>query len=228
MITTGMPYLDRILGGGFPGKTVILLSGGPGAGKTLFGLNFLLEGSDRGEKCCYVTLMENKSELLRAAGGIESLKKLEEYTDKNFVIQELKLGERNSHQEETVDLKRFTRLFNHYPKIERVVIDNVNKLLIYAKNEKEYRMRFSELVGELKKRFDCSLILCETQDGLDSGNGEAYECDGVINLSFVELEEKPRRTLEIHKLRYSAFEPKIPHEFIINGKKLELSKTALI
>ncbi len=228
MIKTGLPYLDEILEGGFPENIVILLSGGPGTGKTLFGLNFLLEGSLKGEKCCYVTLMENKSELLRASQGIEKLKKLNNYIDKKFVIQELQLAEQNSNNEGKVDLERFTKLFTHYPKIERVVIDNINKLLIYAKNEREYRMRFSDLVRKLKKRFTCSLILCETEDGIDSGNGESYECDGVIKLSFIEMEEKPRRTLEVHKLRYSAFEPKIPHEFIINSKELKLSKTTLI
>jgi len=229
MIKTGLPYLDKLLGGGFPDNTVILVSGGPGTGKTLFGLNFLLEGSLKGEKCCYVTLMENKGELMRACGGIESLKKLENHIDKNFVIQELKLAEQNSHKEGKVDLEQFTKIFNHYPKIERVVIDNVNKLLIYAKNEKDYRIKLSELVTELKKRFTCSLILCETSDEkIDSGNGEAYECDGIIHLSFIELEEKPKRTLEVHKLRYSSFEPKIPHEFIIKNKELKLSETVVI
>lgn len=228
MITTGMVYLDKILGGGFPENTVILISGGPGTGKTLFALNFLLEGSVRNEKCCYVTLMENKKELLRASNGIEKLSKLENYVDKKFVIQELRLAEQNSHSEGKVDLDSFTGLFRHYPKIERVVVDNVNKLLIYAKDPRQYRMKLSELVRELRKKFSCSILICETDEGLDSGHGESYECDGIIRLSFHEFEEKPRRTLEIHKLRYAKFDPKIPHEFIINSKGLELSKTALI
>ncbi len=228
MIKTGLPYMDKLLGGGLPENTVILISGGPGTGKTLFGLNFLLEGSKGGEKCCYVSLMENKSELLRACRGFSTLKKLEEYGDKSFVIQELKLNGEGSVKHDSFNLNQFVKLFNHYPKIERIVIDNVNKLLIYAKDKKEYRRCFSDLIRELKKRFTCSLILCETDGKLDSGNGEAFECDGIVHLSFIEMEEKPKRTLEIHKLRYSAFEPKIPHEFIIGKEGLKLSKTTLI
>lgn len=226
MISTGLPQLDEILGGGFPSHTVILLCGGPGTGKTLFSLNFLLEGAERGERCCYLTLMENKSELLRACKAIERLKKVEKYVDKNFVIQELTLTEKNFNSA-AFDLKQFVKLFNHYPKIERIVIDNVNKLLLYAKDKREYRRYFSELVKELKKRFLCSLIICET-DGIDTGSGEAYECDGVIKLSFLELEEKPKRILEIYKLRYANFEPRVPHEFTINEKGLKLEKTAVI
>ena len=95
MIKTGLPYMDKLLGGGLPENTVILVSGGPGTGKTLFGLNFMLEGSKKGGKCCYVSLMENKSELLRACQGFKTLKKLETHSDKNFVIQELKLNGSN-------------------------------------------------------------------------------------------------------------------------------------
>ena len=225
MISTGLPYLDKLLGGGFPKNTVILISGGPGAGKTLFSLNFLLEGAKKGEKSCYISLMENKDELLRACKGIRSLENAENYIDKNFVIQCMELSENESNR--TFNMKNFVNLLNQYPQIDRVVIDNVNKLLLYAADKKMYRRYFSDLVKELKKRFSCSLIICESVD-TDSGNGEAYECDGVVKLSFIELEEKPRRTLEIHKLRYSSFEPKIPHEFVIEKNGLRLEKTAII
>ncbi len=228
MIKTGLTYLDKLLGGGFPENTVILVSGGPGAGKTLFGLNFLLEGTLKKERCCYLSLMENKAEILRACSGIETLKKMEKHVDKNFVIQEVKLIEENKITHDMYDLKHFVELLNEYPKIDRIVIDNVNKLFIYARDEKEYRRRFSDLIKELKKRFTCSIVICETDGEMDSGNGEAFECDGVVKLSFIELEEKPKRTLEVHKLRYSAFEPRIPYEFKISGKGLKLSKSAVI
>lgn len=229
MIPTGLPYFDKLLGGGFPENTVILLSGGPGSGKTLFGLNFLLEGVAKGEKCCYVTLMENKQELLRACKGIDSLKKMENYIDKNFAIQEVKMAEQTSMVMGKFDPEQFVKFFDHYPKIERVVIDNVNKLLVYAKSEKEYRMRFAELIKELKNRFVCTLILCETDDGgIDSGNSESFECDGVIKISFLEVEEKPKRILEVYKLRYTDFEPRVPHEFVISSRGLKMTETSVI
>jgi len=63
---------------------------------------------------------------------------------------------------------------------------------------------------------------------IDFISGEAFECDGVVHLSFLEFEEKPLRTLEVHKLRYTSFEPKIPHELIIDEKGLRLSGTKII
>jgi KaiC/GvpD/RAD55 family RecA-like ATPase len=50
---TGIGELDRILGGGLPEGTVTLAYGGPGVGKSLFGMQFLKAGLDKGEACAY-------------------------------------------------------------------------------------------------------------------------------------------------------------------------------
>lgn len=226
MISSGLPNLDEVLGGGFPENTVLLVSGGPGTGKTLFGLNFLREGIFDNERCCYVTLMEKESELLRACKGIRELEEMEEHLGANFVIQEVSLS--NSVEEKGFSLEEFVEIFDRYPEIDRVVVDNVNKLLIYADTEMEYRRKFSDFVRKLREKFTCSLVLCESEEGVDSGRDEAFECDGVINLSFSEMEEKPRRILKVHKLRYSSFEPKVSHEFEITEKGLELSEATRI
>ncbi|HDH41905.1 MAG TPA: hypothetical protein ENG12_05850 [Candidatus Altiarchaeales archaeon] len=221
-VGTGISGLDRVLGGGLPSQTVILVSGGAGTGKTLFGLNFIINGAIKGEKCCYVSLGENKDELLRACDGIEKLREIRRYIDKNLAIEHVIMGD-------NIDLDYFTNIFASYPMVDRLVIDNVNRLLIFAESSRDYRMRLSELVRYLKKRVNCTLLLCETNGKeIDTGNGEAFECDGVLNLSFLEFEERPKRILEIHKLRYSSFEPKIPHEFIIDSKGLRVTKTRVL
>ena len=221
-VTTGLPRLDRLLDGGFPSKTVILVSGEAGSGKTLFGLNFLIDGASKNEKCCYVSVYESKEELLRACNEIDVLKDVKKYIDKNLIFESISLGRR-------IDLNYFTKIFSSYPKVDRLVIDNVNKLLIDAENYREYRIKLSELVRYLKDRVNCALLTCETKrDEIDTGSGEAFQCDGVIHLSFLELEEKPLRILEVHKLRYTSFEPKIPHELIIDRKGLRLSGTKII
>lgn len=221
-VPTGLPRLDKLLEGGFPSKTVILISGGPGTGKTLFGLNFVVKGASKGERCCYVSVCEGKEELLRACENIDVLDDVKKYVDKNLILKDIVLGKK-------IDLDYFTKIFSSYPKVDRLVIDNVNKLLMFAKNSREYRIRLSELVRYLKEHVNCTLLVCETEkDEIDTGNGEAFESDGVIHLSFLEFEEKPMRILEIHKLRYTSFEPKIPHEFLINKKGLKLSGTKII
>src|SRR6478752_5071753 len=67
LVSTGIPGLDDVLGGGFTPNRLYLIEGNPGSGKTTLALNVLLEGIRRGEKGLYVTLSETKAELAAVA-----------------------------------------------------------------------------------------------------------------------------------------------------------------
>jgi circadian clock protein KaiC len=221
-ILSGIVGFDSVLGGGLPQKTVTLLSGGPGSGKTLLALSFLLEGAAKGERCCYISLGETCDELLRACDGITALKGARRYVGKNLAIEHVVMGENTG-------ISYFAKIFAAYPQVDRLVVDNVNRLLIAAEDPREYRLKLSDILRFLKEKVSCTLLICETEeDRMDTGNGEAFECDGVISLSFLELEEKPKRTIEVAKMRYSSFEPRIPHEFIIDNKGLKVTETKIL
>jgi KaiC/GvpD/RAD55 family RecA-like ATPase len=63
-VPTGIPGLDRMLGGGLVGGRPYLITGGTGSGKTLLGLTFLLEGLKRGEEVLIVAVDEPPSEIM--------------------------------------------------------------------------------------------------------------------------------------------------------------------
>jgi circadian clock protein KaiC len=220
-VTTGLPGLDKLIGGGFPDNTTILVSGNSGSGKTLFSLNYLLDGAVNGEKVCYVSLSETRDELLRACDRIDSLSKVRKHVSKNFAIEHI-------HMDDSLTTKKFTEIIDRYPRIDRLVVDNVNKLLMFSESKKAYRIHLSNLVKRFR-RIGCTLLLCESNgNGLDSGHDESFEVDGVIQLSFLDFEEKPVRSLSVHKMRYTSFDPRLPHEFVISRKGLELSSTRFI
>ncbi len=58
-IKSGIPGLDELLYGGIPERNVVLLSGGPGTGKTIFGQQYLYYGLERGEPGILVALEEH-------------------------------------------------------------------------------------------------------------------------------------------------------------------------
>src|SRR5688500_3983633 len=61
---TGIPGLDEITGGGLPAGRPTLVSGGPGSGKTLLGITFLVNGAlQYGEPGVLMTFEENAAEL---------------------------------------------------------------------------------------------------------------------------------------------------------------------
>src|SRR3954471_21740654 len=65
-VTTGVPGLDHILGGGFLKEGFYLLQGDPGSGKTTVALQFLMEGARSGKPGLYITLTETRKDLERA------------------------------------------------------------------------------------------------------------------------------------------------------------------
>jgi KaiC/GvpD/RAD55 family RecA-like ATPase len=63
-VPTGIPGLDELLGGGYPRGRVILITGGPGMGKTLMAMQFLIDGVERfDERGVFVSLEESKYHL---------------------------------------------------------------------------------------------------------------------------------------------------------------------
>ncbi len=58
-VKTGIPGFDEIVYGGIPKRNVVLLSGGPGTGKTIFGQQYLWNGLQMGEPGVYVALEEH-------------------------------------------------------------------------------------------------------------------------------------------------------------------------
>lgn len=219
-VTTGIKEMDSLIEGGFPSNTVVLLSGGPGTGKTLFGLSFLAAGALNGERSCYISFNEKKEDLLRACERIESLRKIKK--NESFIIKSIDLGS-------DVSVSRFINTIEQYPTFERLVIDNLNKLMLFAETKRQYRTQLDTLTRYLREKVACSLLICETDgEKIDAGGGEAFECDGVVNLAFLEFEEKPRRTLKVEKMRYTSFEPKVAYDLIIDGEGLKLSEEKII
>ena len=54
---TGSSPLDRILGGGLPARSVMIVAGEPGAGKTIFTLQTLFHHARQGKKCLYFSTL---------------------------------------------------------------------------------------------------------------------------------------------------------------------------
>jgi len=58
-VRTYVPGFDEILYGGIPDRNVVLLSGGPGTGKSILGKQFLYNGLKNNENGVFVALEEH-------------------------------------------------------------------------------------------------------------------------------------------------------------------------
>jgi len=66
-IKTGIEKLDWMLQGGFPTKSITLVSGTPGSGKTIMCFHYIKEGINQGEKCIYLSSDERVENIKRQA-----------------------------------------------------------------------------------------------------------------------------------------------------------------
>ncbi|HIE31924.1 MAG TPA: circadian clock protein KaiC, partial [Methanosarcinales archaeon] len=67
-VFTGIQGLDDLTSGGFISGDIVLVTGGPGCGKTTLGLQYLYRGAiDYGEPGIFVTLDESPARMIRNA-----------------------------------------------------------------------------------------------------------------------------------------------------------------
>ncbi len=58
-VETGIRGFDYVINGGLLEGTVNMVTGGPGAGKTIFALNYILKGAEKyGENGLFITFEE--------------------------------------------------------------------------------------------------------------------------------------------------------------------------
>src|SRR5512134_382757 len=60
-LSTGSAALDAILGGGIPARSVTVVAGEPGSGKTVLTLQTLFYHARQGKKCLYFTTLSEPS-----------------------------------------------------------------------------------------------------------------------------------------------------------------------
>jgi circadian clock protein KaiC len=218
-VRTGISGLDDVLCGGFPGGHFYLVEGDPGAGKTTLGMQFLLEGRNRGEKGLYVTLSESKRELRAIAkshgwslDGIDIF----ELSD----IQDRLRPERQYtvfHPAE-VELNETTkRISDEVDRLQpaRVVFDSLSELRLLAREDLRYRRQILALKQFLSTR-DCSvLLLDDCTERAGTGSPLQSISHGVLLLERLSIDYGvPRRRLSVSKMRGAEFREGF-HDFAI-------------
>ncbi len=207
-VSTGIPGLDDILGGGLPAHRLHLVQGDSGAGKTTTALHFLMDGRNRGEQGVYVTLSETTRELTAVAAS-------HGWTLDGITIHELALADEATRGDYTlfhpseVEMSRTTQdVLETVERVQptRVVFDSLSEMRLLARDA----LRFRRQIMALKQFFSgrrCTVLL------LDDRTGDATELQlQSIAHSVLTLEhETPgygadRRRLEIKKMRGVRFQ----------------------
>jgi len=70
MLSSGIPQLDELLGGGIAEQTITMFSGPSGVGKTTLGLQFMKEAAGRGKRSILYSFEEETGTMLHRSSSI--------------------------------------------------------------------------------------------------------------------------------------------------------------
>ncbi len=206
-VPTGIQGLDSITSGGLPRGRTTLVTGNPGTGKTMFGLEFLVRGAELfKEPGVFVSFEENVEEMV--ANGASLGFDLSKLCSDNLLFMDFVRVER-SEIEETgeYDLEGlFIRLKYAIDSVgaKRVALDTIESLFAGLPNTAILRAELRRLFRWLKDRGMTTIITGERgKDSLTREGLEEYVSDCVILLDHRVTEEVSTRRLRIVKYRGS-------------------------
>ena len=209
----GVEALDTVLGKGVSQGSVTLVVGVTGTGKTVLGVQFLLEGARQGEKGLLVTLDEHPAQIMRNAQGLGLA--LKAATDAGEIVvhydspQELELD---------VHFHRILELVDEH-KAERVVIDSLGAYRMNYLEPDRFHDFVYALTTAFKDRLVTAFLNYESPEllGLSQISEDLRAStivDNIVLLNYVEFSNRLRRAITVPKARGTA-PSRQTHEYVI-------------
>ncbi|HEV7571691.1 MAG TPA: circadian clock protein KaiC [Thermoanaerobaculia bacterium] len=201
---TGIAGLDEITNGGIPRGRPTLICGSAGCGKTLFGIEFLVNGAMQGEPGVFVAFEERPEELAQNVTSLGfDLRKLEK--QKKLFVEYIHIERSEIDETGEYDLDAlFFRLADAIDTIgaKRIVLDTLETLFSGFSNEAILRAELRRLFRWLKDRGMTAVITAERGDGALTRQGlEEYVSDCVILLDHRLSDQVATRRLRVVKYR---------------------------
>jgi circadian clock protein KaiC len=204
---TGISGLDEITLGGIPKGRPTLVCGGPGCGKTLLAMEFLVNGAQRyNEPGVFITFEEKTEELAMNVASLGfDLEKLER--QKKLKIDHVHIERNEIEETGEYDLDGlFIRLDHAIKSIgaRRIVLDTIENLFGGLNNLAILRAELRRLFHWLKDNGITAIVTGEQGDGKLTRNSlEEYVSDCVILLDHRVINQISTRRLRIIKYRGS-------------------------
>lgn len=240
-VPTGIPGVDKILGEqGIPRGHTVLISGGPGSGKTTFAIQFLYKGAtEYGEPGIYISLDEDpedvKKNMSKFGWDLGELEKEKKFafinvspvrvapTEKAGLIQ---LGMKEF---KLIRLLEAIRIGIEEVEAKRVVIDPVTIFTLQYPDEIDRIYAMRDLIADFRKTGYTNLLISELRGtGLEREHQfEEYLAQGVILLRTVMKGDKLSRMFQVEKMRGLAVDNQ-PRPYDITSNGIEVYPTLTV
>jgi circadian clock protein KaiC len=207
-VPTGISGLDQVTRGGFPKGRNTLICGGPGSGKTLFGLEFLLHGASQfNEGGVCIAFEETANEIVTNMASLgHDISAL--VHQKKLAIDYVHVDRKQIEETGEYDLEALFIRLRHaidQVKAKRVLLDTLEVLFSGFKEEGIIRAELRRIFKWLKEAGMTAVITAETGANSLTRHGlEEYVADCVIVLDHRVTEQVSTRRLRVLKYRGSS------------------------
>lgn len=199
-VTTGIGALDKLLQGGFVKNSINLVAGGAGTGKTIFAIQYLIEGIVKfNEPGIYITFEEKKKktyeDMLEFGWDLAKLEKEGKFVYLEYTPEQVK--------KVLVEGGGVIEVIIEKMEAKRLVIDSISSFALLYQDEltkKEAALALFELID----KWDCTAFMTSQDTSQQEGTITAaleFEVDGIILMYHVKRKGQRTRAIEILKMR---------------------------
>lgn len=220
-VKTGIKGLDELIEGGLPKGFSFLLLGGPGTGKTTFGVQYLYKGAtEYGENGMYVTFDEPPYSITSNSQrygwdllDIEKKGKIA-FVDASPIKRDARAGTfvppslgqsfLGAAKFKIEDVLAAIKEVKAKVNAKRCVIDSISALTLQYKDDFEIRQQTLHLIKDLTEMDLTTIMLAENPEDrqdMTRFGAEAFLAQGVIVLHMYRVEESNVKALEVRKMR---------------------------
>lgn len=220
-ISSGVPSLDTLIGGGLACASATLAMGPSGVGKTSLGLQFLAQGTPEAPSLHFGFYESPQRLMLKAAALGIDLAAMERSGALHLCWQPTSEGLLDGLG------TKLLQLVETYG-IKRLLLDSLGGMTRVATNPARLSDFFSTLTGELRARGVTVLLTSETQRLLGSEvkapmPDMSSVVDNIFVMRFVEDAAELKRMMTILKVRDSVYDPSLL-EVVLDAQGLGLRK----
>jgi len=205
---TGIPGFDEITKGGIPKGRPTIVCGGPGCGKTMFAVEFLVRGATQfDEPGVLLTFEEKAAEMTKNVASL-GFDLADLSARKKLMMDYVRIEPAEIQETGSYDLEGlFIRLQYAVDSIgaKRVVLDTVEAIFSGFSNQGLLRAEIRRLFRWLKDRGLTTVVTAERGEGMLTRHGlEEYVSDCVIFLDHRVTEQVSTRRMRVIKYRGSS------------------------
>ncbi|MDD5148499.1 MAG: ATPase domain-containing protein [Candidatus ainarchaeum sp.] len=219
IIKTGIPGLDTVFEKkGFISNSSVLVSGEPGAGKTILALEFIYYGAKEYKEPGIFVSSEQSVEKIRELAFVLNMP-LEQY-EKNGLITIKKVNIAKGG--EMLPDQILNEIKSKKPK--RVVLDSITPFELLAADQRDFRLKLLSMLEEINRQGVTLLATGEkklTDFDRISFNAEDFLFDGLILMGRQRKTVNYQRVLSIIKMRGTKHSEELhPVEITENGLRV--------